>query len=229
MHRRMPKKRNVALLGFVVILFLLTGCQGRTEGNGEELICLTEGGTEKIPKEEKAEAQESSEEETRISRETGIAYVHVCGQVANPGVYPLPSGSRLYEAIEAAGGLLESGAGEQLNQAAQVEDGQRVYVPSKEEVQQGLVGGIHTDWQGEVGIGNAASQGDLTAGSGKVNLNTASKEQLMTLSGIGEAKAMSIIAYREEHGGFQKVEELMEVQGIKEGVFNKVRDRISIN
>ena len=229
MHRRMPKKRNVALLGFVVILFLLTGCQGRREGNGEELICLTEGGTEKIPKEEKAEAQESSEEETRISRETGIAYVHVCGQVANPGVYPLPSGSRLYEAIEAAGGLLESGAGEQLNQAAQVEDGQRVYVPSKEEVQQGLVGGIHTDWQGEAGIGNAASQGDLTAGIGKVNLNTASKEQLMTLSGIGEAKAMSIIAYREEHGGFQKVEELMEVQGIKEGVFNKVRDRISIN
>ena len=69
----------------------------------------------------------------------------------------------------------------------------------------------------------------MTAGSGKVNLNTASKEQLMTLSGIGEAKAMSIIAYREEHGGFQKVEELMEVQGIKEGVFNKVRDRISIN
>ena len=62
-----------------------------------------------------------------------------------------------------------------------------------------------------------------------MNLNTASKEQLMTLSGIGEAKAASIIAYREEHGGFQKIEELMEVQGIKEGVFHKVRNQIRVN
>ena len=69
----------------------------------------------------------------------------------------------------------------------------------------------------------------MSADEGKVNLNTASKEQLMTLSGIGEAKAASIIAYREEHGGFQKIEELMEVEGIKEGVFNKVRDQIRVN
>ena len=62
-----------------------------------------------------------------------------------------------------------------------------------------------------------------------MDLNTASREQLMTLSGIGEAKAASIIAYREEHGGFRKIEELMEVEGIKEGVFNKVRDQIRID
>ena len=62
-----------------------------------------------------------------------------------------------------------------------------------------------------------------------MNLNIASREELMTLSGIGEAKAASIIAYREEHGGFRQIEELMEVEGIKEGVFNKVRDQIRID
>ena len=228
MHRRMPKKRNVALLGFVVILFLLTGCQGRTEGNGEELICLTEGGTEKIPKEEKAEAQESSEEETRISRETGIAYVHVCGQVASPGVYLLPAGSRLYEAIEAAGGLSENAAGELLNQAAQIEDGQQIYVPSQEEATQ-LQAGQSVSNMGEAGRNVSAPGMSGPSEDGKIDLNRATREQLMTLSGIGEAKADSIIAYREVHGGFRTIEELMEVDGIKEGVFNKVKDQIKVS
>lgn len=158
------------------------------------------------------------------------------------------AGSRLYEAIEAAGGILENGAGEWLNQAAQVGDGQRIYVPSTEEVRkaqqggadvlQGTQGGLSAEQQGAQGslyIAQQEIEGGKPSGQvsssddGKVNLNTASKEQLMTLSGIGEAKAASIIAYREEHGGFQKIEELMEVQGIKEGVFHKVRNQIRVN
>ena len=63
---------------------------------------------------------------------------------------------------------------------------------------------------------------------GKININTAEKEELMTLTGVGEAKAQSIIAYREEHGGFQSIEELMQIEGIKEGVFNKIKEDITI-
>lgn len=171
-------------------------------------------------------------EDPETAANRGIIYVHVCGQVACPGVYPLSAGSRICEAIEAAGGLLESGAGEWLNQAAQVEDGQQVYVPSDEEVrqaQQGSAeGGPYIAQQGITGSRQPSGQA-APPDDGKVDLNTASKEQLMTLSGIGEAKAASIIAYREEHGGFQKIEELMEVQGIKEGVFNKVRNQIRVD
>ncbi len=153
-----------------------------------------------------------------VPEETGTIYVHGCGEVASPGVYELPAGSRLYEAVAAAGGLLDSAAGERLNQAAEAGDGQQIYVPSREEAALGL-----TD--------APASLGNMPEGmaeDGRISLNTASKEQLMTLSGIGEAKAASIISYREEHGGFQRIEELMEVEGIKEGVFNKVKDQIKI-
>lgn len=255
MHRRMTKKTIMtAMVLIMALLTLTTGCAGKAKGRGEDLVCLTDGGSEEAPEEkESQEGQDKSadqdvkdtndgydtagtkEEAAETFQNSGIIYVHVCGQVAEPGVYALPQGSRLYEAIEAAGGILENGVGEMLNQAEQVGDGQQIYVPSKEEVSQ-LKEGAYTAHQGLAGGGNAAAQGSSEGwnsasqeAEGKLNLNTASKEQLMTLSGIGERKAESIIAYREEHGGFQKIEELMEVEGIKEGVFNKVRDRISIN
>ncbi len=244
MHRRMVM---TAVMLAWALLSLPTGCAGRTKG--EDLVCLTDETPEEIPEDEernnspkileehnedsmkdaKDKLKEGSKEDVGSDCKQGVIYVHVCGEVANPAVYPLPAGSRLYEAIQAAGGILESGAGEQLNQAAQLEDGQQVYVPSRDEVQEGLEGGFHSGRLGEPGSGNGGQQGVLSADEGKVNLNTASKEQLMTLSGIGEAKAASIIAYREEHGGFQKIEELMEVEGIKEGVFNKVRNQIRVN
>ena len=268
MHRRMPKKVFIAAMILAAALPSLTsGCAGKTKSQEEELVCLTdEVSEEALEEEEKRDGQEKSvnrnakdadgtegmngaadtkdgapgslREGSETAGNCGIIYVHVCGQVACPGVYPLPAGSRLYEAIEAAGGLLESGAGEWLNQAAQVGDGQQIYVPSNEEVRQAQQGGADGLQGTEAGlyIAQQGSMGSLQPSGqftppddGKVNLNTASKEQLMTLSGIGETKAASIIAFREEHGGFQKIEELMEVEGIKEGVFNKVRNQIRVN
>ncbi len=247
MHRRMPGKmvRTAVVCTVALIFALLTGCAEGTKGIEEDLVSLTETRPEEVPEEEADRKNQTDQEEyarntqkeqgtseepprilgeeTKGVRNTGIVYVHVCGEVASPGVYPLPAGSRLYEAIEAAGGILENGAGEQLNQAAQIEDGQQIYVPSREEAQQGLTGSGYNGWQESAG-NELSSPKD-----GKVNLNIASREELMTLSGIGEAKAASIIAYREEHGGFRQIEELMEVEGIKEGVFNKVRDQIRID
>ena len=137
--------------------------------------------------------------------------VHVCGQVAAPGVYELAEGSRIYEAIEAAGGVNSQAAPEGLNQAACVEDGQQIYVPSVQELQDN----------------SFTAAGDSGAAEdGRVNINTAQAEELMTLSGIGEAKAAAIIQYREENGGFQSIEELMEISGIKEGVFEKIKEEI---
>lgn len=156
----------------------------------------------------------SEEEETFLEEETDIQpeesiYVHVCGEVNSPGVYELPTGSRVYAAIEAAGGITEKAAAS-LNQAEKLSDGQQIYVPSGEEAESRA-------WYG---------QGADEADDGKVNLNTAAKEELMTLSGIGEVKAEAIIRYREENGGFSSIEELKEIEGIKDGVFNKVKDKI---
>lgn len=232
MHRRIVYRVTAA---FVMSLVLLSGCSGVRTGQGEELKELTDTGSEEIQEDKAAagvtkeeEPEEPLQEEMQCTDDSQEVYVHVCGQVACPGVYLLPAGSRLYEAIEAAGGLSENGAGELLNQAAQIEDGQQIYVPSREEAAQ-LQAGQSVSNMGEAGQNVSAPGASGPSDDGKIDLNRATREQLMTLSGIGEAKADSIIAYREVHGGFRKIEELMEVDGIKEGVFNKVKDQIKVS
>lgn len=182
---------------FILVIFMLmiSGCT-------KEKAEVTE--LQKVEVKDKEESDSADQKEEEL-------YVHVCGQVVNPGVYKLPDGSRIYEAIDAAGGTLDAAAAESLNLAEKLNDGQQIYIPSVDEA--GAV---------------AAGAGDMGSNDGKVNLNTAAREELMTLSGIGEAKADSIIRYREEHGGFKSIEELKEVEGIKDGVFNKVKDQIKV-
>ncbi len=232
MHRRIVYKVTAA---FVMSLVLLSGCSGIRTGQGEELKELTDTESGEVQEDEviagetkEEELEEHLQDEIQSTDDSQEVYVHVCGQVACPGVYLLPAGSRLYEAIEAAGGLSENAAGELLNQAAQIEDGQQIYVPSQEEATQ-LQAGQSVSNMGEAGRNVSAPGMSGPSEDGKIDLNRATREQLMTLSGIGEAKADSIIAYREVHGGFRKIEELMEVDGIKEGVFNKVKDQIKVS
>ncbi len=156
--------------------------------------------------------------------------VHICGAVKKPDVYEVRKGTRLVEAIKLAGGLTEDAAGDYVNQAALVEDGRQVYIPTKDEVK-----GIMPDGflGGGADASNSANDNTTSAGStansGKVNINTASEEELMTLSGIGESKAASIIAYRKEHGSFKSIEEIKNINGIKDSVFNKISNMITIN
>ena len=136
-------------------------------------------------------------------------YIHICGEVINPGVYQVEEGSRIFQAVELAGGFTEEAGAEALNLAELTEDGMKIDVPSKEEAQSGVTG-----VSGQTG--------------GKVNINRAGPEELMTLTGIGESRAADIIRYREENGRFQSVEDIMKVPGIKEGAFEKIKDNISV-
>lgn len=150
-------------------------------------------------------------------------YVDVCGAVVQPGVYAMKSDSRVFQAIEAAGGFLPDAAGTSINQACALSDGQQIYVPTKEEAEK----------KGEAladDVFAAAETGESSQPeeNGKVNLNTADAAALQTLSGIGESKAQAILAYREEHGGFSSIEELMDVPGIKENTFIKIKDKIAV-
>lgn len=155
--------------------------------------------------------EESSDSEESI-QDTGFMksdaqteesiYVYVCGSVAVPGVYRVSSGDRICDAIRLAGGVTADGRGEALDQAQHMTDGQTIYVPGIDEAEQ--------DRQED----------------GRLDLNSATREELMTLPGIGSSKADKIIEYRESHGGFRSVEELMEIPGIKEGIYQKLKDQI---
>lgn len=199
------RKTTHARVGcFFLYLYMLTmitgmaGCASReTESSKLQEVCIPE------------EEETSSETETDTLPSESI-YVHVCGEVNAPGVYELSTDSRVCAAIEAAGGITENAAASFLNQAERLSDGQQVYVPSNEEA------------EGRSFYGQGTAEG----GDGKVNLNTAAKDELMTLSGIGEVKAEAIIRYREEKGGFSSIEELKEIEGIKDGVFHKVKDKV---
>ena len=146
---------------------------------------------------------EAFEEEKDVTKDS--IYVYVCGAVLCEGVYELPAGSRVYEAIHKAGGFTENAAVTSINQAEILKDETRLYVPTIEEV-----------------------ASEETMSDGKVNLNTATKEELMTLPGVGEAKAELIIRYREESGGFHAIEDIMNISGIKEGLFAKIKEKIKV-
>lgn len=153
---------------------------------------------------------EDSKSELIETETKKIIYVHVCGQVKEPGVYQVEEGSRIYDAVQLAGGLTDEAFGEAVNLAKIVTDGEQIRIPDNTEAEQFLIAERQTE-------------------SGLINLNFATKEQLMTLTGIGEARAKDIIAYREEHGGFQTVEEIMKVPGIKEAAFAKIKNDIVVN
>lgn len=203
-------------LVFLCACFLcgfLTGCQEAA------VLYDSDGSVEGLLPEESSASGESGGGREAVSEEGGEATaaepatqtlcVYVCGEVKSPGVYELPEGSRIVDAVEVAGGMTEAASGTWLNLAEPVSDGQKIEVPSEAEASE-----LEKEQQ--------------EAQSGLVNLNTASAEELMTLTGIGESKAEAILSYREEHGGFEKPEELMEIPGIKEGVFEKIRDQVTV-
>lgn len=208
----------IAIALLMAVFFLLPGCGERPEADGLEEIGLSEepgeepgDGTSGGKSGSSGEGQSAGEAE-----QAETVCVYVCGAVKSPGVYELKSDARVFQAIEMAGGMTDEAAPDVVNQARTVSDGEQIYVPTAAEAEA----------QG-AGVGESTS---ITGadGSGKVNINTAGKEELMTLTGIGEAKAQSILTYREEHGAFGSIEELMEIGGIKEGVFNKIKEDITI-
>lgn len=134
-------------------------------------------------------------------------YVAVLGGVVEPGIYILPQNVRVYEAINTAGGVCEGGDISGLNLVDVITDDIQIVVPTAGD--------------------NSPSQAGLSA-DGKVNLNTATAEQLTSLNGIGAAKAAAIISYREENGKFTCIEDIMLVPGIKQGTFNAIKDGITV-
>ena len=212
--------------------------------SGDRLADSRVSGDRPAEKEEISSGKESDAEAGPMDEEVqeSLLTVHVCGAVRREGVYSLPAGSRIRDAVDAAGGFSGDADRSYLNLAMIIEDAWQIRVPTKEEaealrLEQGRSGagtavpGASPGLSGTSGLQGAGTAKD-EAGKGnqeeKINLNTASKEQLMKIPGVGEAKAQRIIEYREQNGRFEAIEDLMKVPGIKDASFQKMKDYITV-
>lgn len=186
----------------------------------------------------KAEPSDGSTGRTELSdassEETKTLVVHICGAVSAPGVYELPAGSRIIDAVEAGGGFLPEAEEACCNLAEEIVDGCQIYIMTKTEScadgQTEKKAGIQTspDSDMQTTDRNVRSNSAPALENGLVNLNTADVAALMTLPGIGESRAKAIISYREQHGAFAQIEDIMKISGIKQAAFSKIKDKITV-
>ena len=222
------------LIGSVLTGVLAAGC-GRSSSRvlemmhsdavlSDEAAALPDPAVSSVVTEEESRNTDSSYDQAGETEESGSGiFVYICGEVRYPGVYELPPRSRVVDAIEEAGGFTDEADLTAVNQARFLSDGEMLTIMAMGDLPAGrdLSGGDGTP-------GTAAGQSE-NEHSGPVNINTADASELMTLRGIGEAKAADIIAYREENGPFRSIEEIMKVSGIKSAAFNKIKDDICVS
>ena len=218
----MRKIWNIRLLlpGICLVLLscTLSGCN-----QGEEVTFFSEEISTQHEEGPSAEAPasegmiaEGAAYETGMQAEIAGAdeiVVYICGAVKEPGVIALAKGSRMHDAVQAAGGFSENAALTSVNLAAKLEDEQMIYVLTKEEAEAQAA---------------VSSMNSSAAENGLVNINTADIDALCSLPGIGESKARDIVTYREKQGAFQKKEDIMQVTGIKENLYRRICDLISV-
>lgn len=142
---------------------------------------------------------------------SGKIFVDISGAIKNEGVYEMSVGDRVVDLIKKAGGLKKNADTSNLNRARLLEDGEKIFIPT-----------IATDG------GSGSESGTSPNTSAKVNINTATSEQLQTLNGIGPSKANAIIDYREKVRRFSKIEDILNVSGIGEATFNNIKDKITV-
>ncbi len=184
-------KRSVAVITLCVILF--GGCAKRAS-----TLYVNSDPPDGI---------EEAEEESSSSEDRSGIVVYICGAVKEPGVYELPAGSRVKDAVEAAGGMNEAADPTLTNQARLLSDGEQILVHERAK---------------EGAAGPSANM------QGIVNINQAGAEELTGLPGIGPSKAEAILAYREENGFFQNIEEITNVTGIGPSLFERIREKITV-
>lgn len=204
------KKWFLIITGIILLSGIFDGCGKKPEEIllAEE-ISVTKENTETEDDDMVSALPEPDQME--LVSETQSIFVYVCGAVCNPGVYELPEYSRAYEAVDAAGGLQDEADRSAVNLAETLADGEKLQIP----------------FQGET-VNITDTKSESVSADGKININTASMEELMTLKGIGQTRAEQIMEYREKHGSFANAEAIMNVDGIKQGTFDKIKDKITV-
>ena len=154
---------------------------------------------------------------TEISAASKQIKIYICGEVVNPGIYEVEQGTILNDVVLLAGGFTEDAALDHLDLVYVFNDNMSVYIPSEETLSEG----------DSVILRNVSASGG-TEEQTLVNINTATKEELITLPGVGESTARAIIDYRNENGAFESIDDIKKVAGIKDGMFSKIKDQIKV-
>ena len=205
---------GLVLLSIAILVALLLG-----------VVSILDADTHKAYGIDEASRQESIVEQTQDAAEGAQVsaekvYVHVAGAVSDPGMYALDAGSRVDDAISAAGGFTDDANDKSVNLARKLEDGEQLIVPSEKEVASAAE--ATEDTSEDVAVESSSSSG------GKVNINTAGVEELTNLKGVGEATAQKIISERETNGSFKSASDITRVSGIGEKKYEAMKDDITV-
>jgi competence protein ComEA len=205
-------RTQIVVYGAIAVALLLVGAQairgegGGSSGGGREST-WSDSGEWGGSTDGESTAEDSGDGEFELSGEAGDVVVDVTGAVDRPGVYRLPAGSRVTDAVERAGGAAPKAQLEAVNLAARLADGQQVVVPER----------------GPAGVAGAAAS---ATDEGPISLGTATTEQLDTIDGIGPVTAADIVGFRDEHGGLASVDQLDQISGIGPATMEALRARL---
>lgn len=200
---RKIENKKILIIGTIIFIIIIVIIKftdiyiGKKDTSTDELVNLIET------------SEKSEEQEEKI-------IIYITGEVINEGVYELKEGSRIANAIEAAGGTKETANLKNVNLAYELEDGEKIYIPNINEEAEEIIQDENT------GIINEENKEAI------ININKADTEELQELSGIGESTAKSIIKYREENGKFNTIEDIMNVPGIGESKFENIKEQIKV-
>ena len=241
MNKNNKKQKTIAviniciIIGIIIYFYLNNNIKINNTQEIEEISTYEED----ISKEEKQISETKNNDENNITNNNNNnnkenkenaenieneIIIHITGAIKNEGVYKLKSQSRVSDAVEIAGGLREDADTKKINLAYLLEDGMKIIIPSinDEETEEELI-------TKQIGTNNSQeSVKDESQNSKKININTASEEELDQLPGIGKTTAKKIIEYRNENGKFSNIEEIKNVKGIGESKFKEIEDMIFV-
>lgn len=228
---------GVAVLALVVVFFALSGVFG---GGGDFAVTKDTGSSSQ----EASAAADASSATTAASSSASATtsaqsssasavVVYVTGAVAKPGVYSFDSGARVKDAVDAAGGFSKKADASSLNLARALVDGEQIEVLTRKQAKQAQAGATATSAGTATSASSRASASGTASGTGgtsggKININTATSEELQTLNGIGEVTAQKIIDYRETSGPFAKPEDIKNVSGIGDKKYEAIASSICV-
>lgn len=201
-------KRNISII-IMIILILIIGI----------VLYLKEEDTHDVQNIFEQNENNINEVENVVTEETKQIAVHITGEVKKSGVIYLKEGSRIIDAVDKAGGTTKNADLSKINLAYVLQDGQKVYIPNKKEQV--------NEYISEDSGSNISTKTDSSIRK-KININTANKEELQSISGVGPALAEKIVAYRNSNGKFKKIEDLKNVNGIGENKYKNIKDSICI-
>ena len=205
------KNKDKIIIGLIIALAIAIGNNFIKEKQGDSL-------NENFTLLDKNEDDLLLEDETDDdAKENEAMKVHITGQINREGVYEIKDGDRLEDLINKAGGLSPDADSKSLNLAMKLEDQMKIYIPSKDEILD----------QEDASTDQIISNADPSSQEGKININEASKEELMTLPNIGEKRAQAIIDYRESKE-FETIEEIKNVTGIGDKFYQAMQDLITV-